>query len=72
MIDSMILWMRISIFFIGKYVFFLRCLWAKLTRGVLGDKGLKCVQPRFGGFLGVNPGFTHFGGLGPVLGVWFV
>jgi hypothetical protein len=22
-----------------------------------------------GGFRGVNPGFTHFGGLGPVLGV---
>jgi hypothetical protein len=25
-----------------------------------------------GGFRGVNPGFTHFGGLRGYLGVWFV
>jgi hypothetical protein len=47
--------------------------------GVLGGGGLKCVKPGFGGgfggyrgFWGVNPGFTHFGSLGSVLGVWFV
>jgi hypothetical protein len=33
-----------------------------------GVEALKCVKPRFGGFWGVNPGFTHFGGFRGVLG----
>jgi hypothetical protein len=32
----------------------------------------KGIFEGIGGFGGVNPGFTHFGGLGPVLGGWFV
>jgi hypothetical protein len=38
-------------------------------KGYYREKGSKmCVTRVIGGFRGVNPGFTHFGGLGPVLG----
>jgi hypothetical protein len=71
MIDSMILWMWIYLLFFVFYdLFFYYCFGLYEPGGILGVLGPKMCETKvwgvlggIGGFRGVNPGFTHFGGV---------
>jgi hypothetical protein len=72
MLDSMILWMKIRFFsFVCTLSTFFCYSLGYMNQGGIWGVGAEnvCNQGLGGGFWGVNPGFTHFGGLGPVFGV---
>jgi hypothetical protein len=72
MIDSMILWMKICLLFLFLFLFSW-VLFGYMNRGIsMGEKPGNVCNQGLGGFRGVNPGFTHFGGLRGYFGVWFI
>jgi hypothetical protein len=69
MIDSMILWMKIRVYFYD-FISSIFCLFIGLyePESILRKKSLKMCVTKVWGFWGVNPGFTHFGGFRGYLG----